>query len=95
MHTPIGGRKDGRTDARTDRRTDGMTESQKLCPSAFLRKGGGQKAWRASGGIAVLVKESLRNACKIEPVSDSDVVWVRVHKDITKLSRDLYTEPNL
>ena len=41
------GRKDGRTDLRTDRRTDrrmdGMTESQKLCPSAFLRKGGGQK----------------------------------------------------
>ena len=36
------------------------------------------------------MKESLRNACKIDPVSDSDVVWVRVHKDITKLSRDLY-----
>ena len=49
-----------------------------------------KKAWRASGGIAVLVKESLRNACKIDPVSDSDVVWVRVHKDITNLSRDLY-----
>ena len=34
---------EGQTDGRTDRRTDGMTESQKLCPSAFLRKGGGQK----------------------------------------------------
>ena len=31
---------DGRTDGRTD---DGRTGSQKLCPSAFLRKGGGQK----------------------------------------------------
>ena len=27
----------------TERQTGGMTESQKLCPSAFLRKGGGQK----------------------------------------------------
>ena len=26
-----------------DGRTDGMMESQKLCPSAFLRKGRGQK----------------------------------------------------
>ena len=37
------GRKDRRTDRQTDGRTDGMTESQKLCPSTFLRKGGGQK----------------------------------------------------
>ena len=36
------------------------------------------------------IKESLRNACKFDPVSDSDVVWVRVHKDITKLNSDLY-----
>ena len=49
-----------------------------------------KKAWKASGGIAVLIKESLRNACKFDPVSDSDVVWVRVHKDITKLNSDLY-----
>ena len=33
---------DGRTDGRMDGRTDGRTECQKLCPSAFLRKGGGQ-----------------------------------------------------
>ena len=46
VHTPIGGRKDGRTDRRTDR----MTESQKPCPSAFLRKGGGQK---------IFIKEKL------------------------------------
>ena len=26
----------------TEGRTDGRTESQKICPSAFLRKGGGQ-----------------------------------------------------
>ena len=29
-------------EGRTDGRTDGRTESRKLCPSAFLRKGGGQ-----------------------------------------------------
>ena len=45
-----------------------------------------KKAWKASGGIAVLVKETLRNACKFEQVTDSDVVWVRVQKDITKLN---------
>ena len=37
------GRKDGRTEGWTDGQTDGRTESQKLCPSAFLRKGGGQQ----------------------------------------------------
>ena len=49
-----------------------------------------KKAWKASGGMAVLVKETLRNACKFESVSDSDVVWVRVQKDIAKLNSDLY-----
>ena len=44
----IGGRKDGRTHGQTNRRTDGMTESQKPCPSAFLRKGGGQQACTVS-----------------------------------------------
>ena len=38
VHSTLGGRKDGRTEGRTD----GRTESQKICPSAFLRKGGGQ-----------------------------------------------------
>ena len=33
--TTLGGRK--------DRKRDGRTESQKLCPFAFLRKGRGQK----------------------------------------------------
>ena len=49
-----------------------------------------KKAWKASGGIAVFVKESLRKACKFDPISDSDIVWVKVHKDITKLNNDLY-----
>ena len=49
-----------------------------------------KKTWKASGGIAVLVKQTLRNACKFEPVSDSDVVWFRVQKDIAKLNSDLY-----
>ena len=33
-----------------DRRTEGTTESRKLCPSAFLRKGGGQKVHSTLGG---------------------------------------------
>lgn len=49
-----------------------------------------KKAWKSSGGIAVLVKESFRNACKFDPLSDSDVIWVRVQKQITKLSSDLF-----
>ena len=49
-----------------------------------------QKAWKSSGGIAVLVKESLRNACKFDPLSDSDIIWVRVQKHITRLSSDLF-----
>ena len=39
-------------------------------------------------GIAVLDKESFRNACKFDPLSDSDIIWVRVQKQITKLSSD-------
>ena len=49
-----------------------------------------QKAWKSSGGIAVLVKESLRNACKFDPLSDSDIIWVHVQKHITRLSSDLF-----
>ena len=49
-----------------------------------------KSAWKASGGIAVLVKESLRKSCKFDPISDSDVVWVKVDKNITKLNSDLY-----
>lgn len=49
-----------------------------------------QKAWKSSGGIAVMVKESYRNACKFDPLSDSDIIWVRVQKQLTKLNCDLY-----
>ena len=49
-----------------------------------------QKAWKSSGGIAVLVKECLRNYCKFDPLSDSDVIWVRVQKQVTKLNCDLF-----
>ena len=35
----------GRKDGRTEGQTYGRTECRKLCPSAFLRKGGGQKVY--------------------------------------------------
>ena len=49
-----------------------------------------RKAWKSSGGIAVLVKESLRNMFKFEPTSDSDIIWVRIQKELTKLLCDTY-----
>ena len=49
-----------------------------------------QKAWKSSGGIAVLVNERLRNYCKVDPLSDSDVIWVRVQKQVTKVNCDLF-----
>ena len=49
-----------------------------------------KNAWKPSGGIAVLVKESFRSACKFDPLSDSDIIWVRVQKQITKLSSYLF-----
>ena len=49
-----------------------------------------KRAWKSSGGIAVLVKESLRKYCKFDPLSDSDVIWVRVQKQVTRLSSDLF-----
>ena len=42
----------------TEGRTDGMTESQKLCPSAFLRKGGGQKVDILQGHVFVRQKKN-------------------------------------
>ena len=36
------------------------------------------------------VKDYLRNACKFDPISDSDVVWVKIHKDATKLNCDVF-----
>ena len=49
-----------------------------------------KNAWRSSGGIAVLVKVSLRHIFKFDPVSDSDIIWVRVQKTYIKLMSDLY-----
>ena len=42
-------------DRRADRQTDGMTESQKLCPFAFLRKGGGDNNRTAIGHYIVIL----------------------------------------
>ena len=41
-----------------------------------------KKAWKASGGLAVLVKEPLRKYCKFNPLSDSDIIWVRLQKQV-------------
>ena len=49
-----------------------------------------RKAWESSRGIAVLVKESLRSMFKFEPISDSDIIWIRVQKELTKLFSDVY-----
>ena len=43
-----------------------------------------------SGGIAVLVKESMRHAYKFDPLSTSDIIWVRILKDYISMSNDLY-----
>ena len=32
----------------------------------------------------------MRNYCKVDPLSDSDVIWVRVQKQVTKLNCDLF-----
>ena len=49
-----------------------------------------KKARKPSGGIAVLVKESMRHLYKFEPISDSDVIWVRIQKEFTSMLNDLY-----
>ena len=49
-----------------------------------------KKARKPSGGIAVLVKESMRHLFKLNPISDSDVVWVRIRKELTSMLNDLY-----
>ena len=49
-----------------------------------------RKLGKSSGGIAVMVKDSLQNACKFDPLSDSDVIWIRLQKHITRLNCDLY-----
>ena len=49
-----------------------------------------KKACKPSGGVAVLVKESVRNAYKFDPISDSDIIWVKVLKDSISMMNDLY-----
>lgn len=49
-----------------------------------------KKAWKSSGGIAVLVKDSLRKACRFDPISDSDAIWMRLQKEVTKINCDLF-----
>ena len=49
-----------------------------------------KKACKPSGGVAVLVKESMRNAYKFDPISDSDIIWVKVLKDSISMMNDLY-----
>ena len=49
-----------------------------------------KKARKPSGGIAVLVKESMRHLFKFDPISDSDIVWVRIQKELTSMLNDLY-----
>ena len=48
-----------------------------------------KNANKPSGGIAVLVKESMRHLYKFDPISDSDVIWVRIQKQFTSLSNDI------
>lgn len=49
-----------------------------------------KNARSASGGIAVLVKNCMRHVYKFDPISDSDVIWVRIQKDYVSMMNDLY-----
>ena len=49
-----------------------------------------KKACKPSGGVAVLVKESMINAYKFDLISDSDIIWVKVLKDSISMRNDLY-----
>lgn len=49
-----------------------------------------KNARRPSGGIAVLVKESMRHAYKFDPISDSDIIWIRIQKEYISMMNDLY-----
>ena len=43
-----------------------------------------------SCGIAVLIKESMRQYYKFDPVSTGDIIWVKILKDYIPMSNDLY-----
>jgi exonuclease III len=47
------------------------------------------KAKVASGGIAILLKQSLRDGVKIDPCSDPDLVWITFSKTFFNLDKDL------
>ena len=49
-----------------------------------------KKAWKALSGVAVLVKETLRKYCKFDSLSDSIDIWVRVQKQGTNLTCNLF-----
>ena len=49
-----------------------------------------QNARKPSGGIAVLLKSSLRHMFKFDPVSDSDIFAVRMLKEFISLKNDLF-----
>ena len=49
-----------------------------------------KKSLEGIGRSSVLVKEPLRKYCKFEPLSYSDDIWVRVQKQVTKLTCDLF-----
>ena len=49
-----------------------------------------RNASKPSGGVAVLIKESMRHAYKFDPISDSDIIWVRILKDSVYMMNDLY-----
>jgi exonuclease III len=48
------------------------------------------KAKTASGGIAILLKQSIRTGVKVDPISDSDLVWLSFNKLFFGLEKDLH-----
>ena len=48
------------------------------------------KAWRASGGIAVLVKNDIHNGVKLMESVCSEILWVKIDKTFFTLEDDLY-----
>ena len=58
---------------------DFETDISLQCYYAFRKdRSKHKKAWKPSGGIAVLVTESFRSACQFDPLSDSDIIRIRV-----------------
>ena len=49
-----------------------------------------KNARKPSGGIAVLVKETMRHIYKFDPISDSDIIWLRIQKEHTPMMNDLF-----